>query len=35
VHLVVKAENELGRRPHIDKQLLRDWREDFAQLMRE
>jgi len=35
VHLVVKAENELGRRLHIDKQLLRDWREDFAQLMRE
>jgi hypothetical protein len=34
VHLVV-AENELGRRLHIDKQLLRDWREDFAQLMRE
>jgi hypothetical protein len=35
VHLGVKAENELGRRLHIDKQLLRDWREDFAQLMRE
>jgi hypothetical protein len=35
VHLVVKAENELGRRLHIDKQLLRDWREYFAQLMRE
>jgi hypothetical protein len=35
VHLVVKAENELGRRLHIDKQLLRNWREDFAQLMRE
>jgi Relaxase/Mobilisation nuclease domain len=35
VHLVVKAENELGRRLHIDKQLLRDWREHFAQLMRE
>jgi len=35
VHLVVKAENELGRRLHIDKQHLRDWREDFAQLMRE
>jgi hypothetical protein len=32
---VVKAENELGRRLHIDKQRLRDWREDFAQLMRE
>ncbi|MGC1387872.1 MAG: relaxase/mobilization nuclease domain-containing protein [Steroidobacteraceae bacterium] len=35
VHLVVKAENELGRRLHINKQLLRDWREDFAQLMRD
>jgi hypothetical protein len=35
VHLVVKAENELGRRLHIDKQFLRDSREDFAQLMRE
>jgi len=35
VHLVVKAESELGRRLHIDKQLLRDWREDFAQMMRE
>ncbi len=35
VHLVVKAENELGRRLHIDKQLLRNWREDFAQLIRE
>jgi hypothetical protein len=35
VHLVVKAENELGRRLNIDKQLLRNWREDFARLMRE
>jgi len=35
VHLVVKAEDELGRRLHIDKQLLRDWREEFARLMRE
>jgi len=35
VHLVVKAENELGRRLHIDKQLFRNWREDFAQLIRE
>ena len=35
VHLVVKAENELGRRLHIDKQRLREWREDFARLMRE
>jgi hypothetical protein len=35
VHLVVKAENELGLRLHIDKQRLREWREDFARLMRE
>jgi hypothetical protein len=35
LHLVVKAENELGRRLHIDKQRLREWREDFARLMRE
>jgi hypothetical protein len=35
VHLVVKAEDELGRRLHIDKQRLREWREDFARLMRE
>jgi len=35
VHFVVKAENELGRRLHIDKQRLREWREDFARLMRE
>jgi hypothetical protein len=35
VHLVVKAESELGRRLRIDKQTLRDWREVFAQLMRE
>ena len=35
VHLVVKAENELGRRLHIEKPLLREWREAFAQLMRE
>ena len=35
VHLVVKAENELGRRLRIDKQRLREWREDFARLMRE
>jgi hypothetical protein len=35
VHLVVKAESELGRRLHIDKQLLREWREAFAQMMRE
>ena len=35
VHLVVKAENELGRRLHIDKPLLREWREDFARMLRE
>jgi hypothetical protein len=35
VHLVVKAENELGQRLRIDKQRLREWREDFARLMRE
>ena len=35
VHLVVKAESELGRRLHIDKRLLREWREDFARMMRE
>jgi hypothetical protein len=35
VHLVVKAESELGRRLHIDKSLLREWREDFARMMRE
>jgi len=35
VHLVVKAESELGRRLHIDKLLLRQWREDFARMMRE
>lgn len=35
VHVVVKAENEQGRRLHIDKSMLRQWREDFAQAMRE
>src|ERR1700683_569259 len=35
VHLVVKAESEVSQRMHIDKQRLRDWREHFAQLMRE
>ena len=35
VHLVVKAENEQGTRLHIDKAMLRTWREDFAQLMRD
>jgi hypothetical protein len=35
VHLVVKAEREDGKgRLHIDKAMLRIWREDFAQEMR-
>jgi hypothetical protein len=36
VHLVVKAEREDGRgRLHIDKAMLREWRRDFARMMRE
>jgi hypothetical protein len=35
VHLVVKAEDYHGHRLHIDKALLRDWRQDFARIMRE
>ena len=35
VHMVVKAEDEQGRRLHVDKQMLRQWRENFAQLIRE
>lgn len=35
VHLVVKAENELSKRLHIDKAMLQTWREHFAHLMRE
>jgi hypothetical protein len=35
VHMVVKAEGKDGRRLHIDKETLREWREDFAQMMRE
>ena len=35
VHLVVKAEDELGTRLHIDKPMLREWRADFARMMRE
>ena len=35
VHLVVKAEDETGRRLHVDKPMLREWREDFARMMRE
>ena len=35
VHLVVKGEREDGKgRLHIDKAMLRDWRQDFAQEMR-
>jgi hypothetical protein len=33
--LVVKAESESGKRLHIDKAMLRDWREQFAALMGE
>jgi hypothetical protein len=36
VHLVVKAESEDGRRRlHIDKAMLREWRQDFARMMRD
>jgi MobA/VirD2-like, nuclease domain len=35
VHLVVKAESEDCRRLHIDKEMLRHWREDFARMMTE
>lgn len=35
VHMVVKAEGEHGRRLHINKEMLREWREDFARMMRE
>jgi transposase InsO family protein len=35
VHLVVKAEDNYGRKLHIDKSMLREWREDFARLMRD
>jgi len=34
VHLVVKAEGIDGRRLHIDKAMLRAWRQDFAREMR-
>jgi hypothetical protein len=34
VHLVVKAEGTDGRRLRIDKAMLREWRQDFAQEMR-
>ena len=36
VHLVVKAEREDGKgRLHINKTMLREWRQDFAQMMRD
>ena len=35
VHLVVKAQNEDGQRLHIRKATLREWREDFAGILRE
>jgi len=35
VHLVVMAEGIEGRRLHIDKAMLREWREDFARMMRD
>jgi hypothetical protein len=36
VHLVVKAEREDGKgRLHINKAMLREWRQDFAQMMRD
>jgi len=35
VHLVVKAEGADGRRLNIDKAMLREWRQDFARMMRE
>lgn len=35
VHMVVKAEDMHGRRLHIGKPMLREWREDFARMMRE
>lgn len=36
VHLVVKAEREDGHgRLHIDKAMLREWRQDFARMVRE
>ncbi len=35
VHLVFKAEGNDGRRLHIDKAMLREWRQDFARMMRD
>jgi type IV secretion system T-DNA border endonuclease VirD2 len=35
VHMVVKAEGDDRRRLHVDKIMLRQWRQDFARMMRE
>lgn len=35
MHLAVKAGGIDGRRLHIDKEMLRDWRQDLAQMMRD
>ena len=35
VHLVVKAESLEAPRLHIDKAMLREWRQDFARMMRD
>lgn len=35
VHLVVKAESLYAPRLHIDKAMLREWRQDFARMMRD
>jgi relaxase-like protein len=35
VHMIVKAESNDGPQLHIDKAMLRAWREDFAERMRE
>src|SRR6185437_13773245 len=35
VHIVVKAEGLDASRLHIDKAMLRDWRQDFARIMRD
>lgn len=35
VHLVIKAEGMRGRRLHIDKGMLRQWRADFARHLRD
>ena len=35
MHIVVKAEGLDASRLHIDKTMLREWRQDFAQMMRD